>query len=575
MCVLVGMPVIPVVPAMAVEKADAKKAEAAGVRSASAQKTELTAANAADAGKKTDTKSSSNETGGSKAAAIVKDAISKSSDSGKKVEVSRQTDLKKAAESAKKQEAVGAKPAESAKKLEAKPVEKAKKPEAKPVESAKKVDAKPVTPEITGSKAAAVVKEALSNSRETAKSPAKADAKTTEPAAKAKGPIAKATKSTKKGSGSTAKVTESDVIPPVAPAIRPGGSAGGPSIKAADDAAFARQFVQSNSNSAKPASSAQGAQLNADNQGSRIARPGMPAPGSGSNASLDNQSLRIARPGMPVGGSGAGGQGTANGASGTASAPGTASGAPEASGAAGAASAPPAKASDVPPPLAPPVTTGGTASQVPKAPNANIQDEYPAVGSLEQVTFGTTNPGSPIEKRISTLESAIFAKTYETESLFDRTERLKRTLMGQSETDGGGSAPGAPDYGGTAGGPPTIPGAPFDPTQALTPDAAANLQALADLAYLEEFADKPENRKQEPSNVIEGFAAEVVNFERRKRGLPPLETDIMLTKMAKGHVVDLHNDERLEPYGFSWRQPRSQIHRPWWRGRCKREPRGN
>lgn len=575
MCVLVGMPMIPVVPAMAVEKASAKKPEATGakpVESAkapavkpveSAKKTDAKPVEGAkkqvETSKKTDGKQAAPDVGGSKAAAIVKEAVSKSSEGVKKPEGGKTAESKK--------------PVESTKMAGTKPVENAK--SVKPVESTKKTEAKPAAPEVTGSKAAAVVKEAVSNTQKSnptdkkegpasEKSTTKATqstAKATQSTTKATQSPTKATQSTTKASKSTTKVTESDVPPPVAPAIRSGNTAAGsPAIKGADDAAFARQFVQSKSNSAKPASSTPAAQQNADNQGTRIARPGMPAPTTGANASagsLDNQGSRIARPGMPIGGSGA--QGTANGAPNAAN--GQAANSAKTNGAGTANGAVPTKVSDTPPPVAPPVTTGGTANQVPKAPNANVQDDYPAVGSLEQVTFGTTNPGTPIEKRISTLESAIFAKTYETESLFDRTERLKRTLMGQSEDAGGGApaygapggpgygAPGGPAYGGTAGGAPVMPpGAPNygnDPSQQLSTDAQANMQALADLAYLEEFADKPENRKQEPSNVIEGFAAEIVNFERQKRGLPPLENDETLTKMAKAHVSDLHKTSAL------------------------------
>lgn len=582
MCLLVGTPVVQVVPAMAVEKKATKNVDKAGdqqVEEAKRQdakgtkplnsgaKAKTSGANPPGLGAKpeasggkpvkkatnSDTEPLVRESGSSKATEVVKEAVARTSGSTQKTETE------------KPQTSDGSKNAES--------------------ESAKKLE--------TGSRAAAVVKEAVS--RTAAKTNGSTKGNSPKGAAVAGSPKGAATK----GKATTAKVSQSDVVPPVAPSIRKGdATAGSPSLKTADDAAFARQFVQSQSNSAKPASAAQ---QNADNQSSRIARPGMPASGSGGvNPSLENQSPRIARPGMPAGGSGSGGAGSSghaagvqsnaagtaghatgvqSNAAGTAShangaarnVSGTASGASSgASGAAntggttantpapggsngfagGSSGAVPAKVSDSPPPLAPPVTTGGTASQVPKAPNANVQDEYPAVGSLEQVTFGTTNPSTPIEQRITTLESAIFAKTYETESLFDRTERLKRTLMGQDADTGGGGTPGygMPGYGGTAGGPPIgAPGSGFntDPSQPLSPDAVANMQALADLQYLEDFADKPENRKHEPPNVIEGFAAEVVNFERRKRGLPPLEGDEMLSKMAKSHIADLHKTSAL------------------------------
>lgn len=550
MCLLVGTPGVPVVPAMAAEKQSAKGVDKAGDRPlettkipdttgakplAPGTKPEASGAKPDATGAKPPVKTTTNsdtkplvrETGSSKAAEILKEAVANTSGNTQKAKTQNPQTSDKNAES------------ESAKKLE------------------------------TGSKSAAVVKEAVSRTAAKAKESAKS--KSPKGTAGVSSPKETAAVGTTKGGATggstkekatTAKVSDSEVVPPVAPAIRKGdATTGTPSLKTADDAAFARQFVQSQSNSAKPAA---GAQQNADNQSSRIARPGMPASGSGGvNSSLDNQSPRIARPGMPTGGSSSGGAGTTYHAGGVPSnAAGTASGA--SSGASGAANtggaaanspatggsngAAPTKVSDTTPPLAPPVTTGGTASQVPKAPDATVQDQYPAVGSLEQVTFGTTKPSTPIEQRITTLESAIFAKTYETESLFDRTERLKRTLMGQDADAGAGGTPGGGMPGYTTGGPPIgAPGTGFntDPSQPLSPDAVANMQALADLQYLEDFAGKPENCKHEPPNVIEGFAAEVVNFERRKRGLPPLEGDEMLSKMAKNHIADLHKTSAL------------------------------
>ncbi len=64
---------------------------------------------------------------------------------------------------------------------------------------------------------------------------------------------------------------------------------------------------------------------------------------------------------------------------------------------------------------------------------ATVQDNYPVVGKMETVLFGMTSPSLKISDRISAIEKNIFGKTYQGDSLYDRTERLKLNVLGSSE----------------------------------------------------------------------------------------------------------------------------------------------
>jgi len=162
--------------------------------------------------------------------------------------------------------------------------------------------------------------------------------------------------------------------------------------------------------------------------------------------------------------------------------------------------------------------------QAVKPSPASNTDGYPAVGQLEELTFGATRADSPIEERLTGLENAVFAHTYPEDSLFDRTERLKRTLLGESTAAGSAADP----YYETD---PNPPGWIDDPLAGQSEDQ--------ELAYLDELASRPENREAVPANVIAEFVLELFNLERRKRNMPPLENDELIQKMADEHVADM------------------------------------
>ncbi|MBX9667634.1 MAG: hypothetical protein K2X93_08460 [Candidatus Obscuribacterales bacterium] len=173
---------------------------------------------------------------------------------------------------------------------------------------------------------------------------------------------------------------------------------------------------------------------------------------------------------------------------------------------------------------------GSSADGKSTAPKSEVSDRaaqpsetYPAIGKLEQLTFGVARPDMSIEDRLVSLENAVFGKSYSHDSLFDRTERLKSTLLGKS-------APAPSGQPSDLGEPPS--GYIESPMGNAAPDAA-------ELQYLDEIVDRPDSHKKAPREVLDSFALELVNYERQRRGLGQLETNHLAKKMAEEHVKDL------------------------------------
>ena len=176
---------------------------------------------------------------------------------------------------------------------------------------------------------------------------------------------------------------------------------------------------------------------------------------------------------------------------------------------------------------APPIGKGssGSTATAGGASQPSPADMYPAIGKLEQLTFGTSKPDLQIEERLISLESAVFAKTYPNDSLFDRTERLKTTLLGK--------APSAEPPGGMVDdglGPPE--GFVDNPMANNSPDPA-------ELAYLDEIIDNPDNYKKTNRTILDAYALELINYERQRRALGVLQHNHLAQKMADEQIRDL------------------------------------
>ncbi|MCB9469659.1 MAG: hypothetical protein H6677_15435 [Candidatus Obscuribacterales bacterium] len=173
-------------------------------------------------------------------------------------------------------------------------------------------------------------------------------------------------------------------------------------------------------------------------------------------------------------------------------------------------------------PAAPPVVKGSGSADMPEIAG---EDKYPVVGRLENLTFGRTSPDRDVASRLSSLENSIFARTYSEESLFDRTERLKRTLLG-TDTYDPAMAVGAPDLD------------PYAYTDLDSPVLELRNKD-ADFSYLDEMAKNPDNREEQPLTVLQAYCEELINFERRKRNLEPLENDKLIQDMAEQQMVEM------------------------------------
>lgn len=147
---------------------------------------------------------------------------------------------------------------------------------------------------------------------------------------------------------------------------------------------------------------------------------------------------------------------------------------------------------------------------------------YPKIGKLENLTFGVNKPELAIEDRLVALETAVFARTYPHDSLFDRTERLETTLLGKNQIE----APPIPEDG-------PLPG------WAETPMTSTNGPDPSELMYLDEIIDRPDSYHKIDKATLDSFARELINFEREKRALGKLEHNHLAQKMADEHTRDL------------------------------------
>lgn len=148
---------------------------------------------------------------------------------------------------------------------------------------------------------------------------------------------------------------------------------------------------------------------------------------------------------------------------------------------------------------------------------------YPTVNKLEEMTFGQSEPDKPIQDRLSKLETAVYKKAFTSDTLFDRTERLKATLLG-------------PEYEEDMRIPqdnriPRI----TDDLQPATPPTGDN--ALA--AYFQQLADLPENQSEVSREEQEKYAIELINQERNRSGMGFLTQEPLANEVAKKHVEDL------------------------------------
>jgi hypothetical protein len=182
----------------------------------------------------------------------------------------------------------------------------------------------------------------------------------------------------------------------------------------------------------------------------------------------------------------------------------------------------------------------------PLVAGGNGKEQYPAIGNLENLTFGKALPQLPIEVRLSELEKAIFKNTFAGESLFDRTERLKHTILG-SDAD-------------------TV-----DPNSALGQEEARSnpgdwienphpsLEDSSPAHYLDAICAKPENNVPVSKEQASEFFIALVNDERRNSGLPPLSVEPVVQQLAAEHVAELAGRNCLSHYDSKGNNPDRRL----------------
>jgi hypothetical protein len=143
------------------------------------------------------------------------------------------------------------------------------------------------------------------------------------------------------------------------------------------------------------------------------------------------------------------------------------------------------------------------------------EDAYPVIGTLETAVFGAPGPTKQIDDRLSKLENAVFRKTFPDQSLFDRTERLKATLLGVQQ--------------------------PFDldPASAVNRSQFVEAGGQAMQSYYDDLAMRPENQVEVSDDELQRFYIELINAERQKFGFGPLAADELACKVAKDHDDEL------------------------------------
>lgn len=160
-----------------------------------------------------------------------------------------------------------------------------------------------------------------------------------------------------------------------------------------------------------------------------------------------------------------------------------------------------------------------------------MEDRYPVIGQLEQITFGSARPQMPIEERLTQLEQTIFHQTYPQLSLFDRSQKLRDTLLGPRVD------PDIP--------PPRIQARPPVQPPLPEPPAGENLP-LPDVpgqsapeAPPEALWSQPFFQEELTRSELERYALELVNEDRHQLGLHPLEWDDTAAHVAREQVEDL------------------------------------
>jgi len=167
-----------------------------------------------------------------------------------------------------------------------------------------------------------------------------------------------------------------------------------------------------------------------------------------------------------------------------------------------------------------------------------IKDQYPAIGNLESITLGQPHPDLRIEDRLADLEQSIFKKTFPNDSLFDRTERLKRTIIGADASD--------------------VPSS-LNSNNNWIDDPHPALESAQEVHYLDAIAALPENNESVSAKEASQFLFNLINNERKNYGLQGLANDDLADKMSLHMVQDLVRRDTLSHYDAKGDNPDRRL----------------
>lgn len=184
------------------------------------------------------------------------------------------------------------------------------------------------------------------------------------------------------------------------------------------------------------------------------------------------------------------------------------------------------------------VPAGGANNRTPNTVQRGVMgdDAYPTIGKLEEVTLGRRQPTLPIGERLSTLETVVFKRHFSDDSLFDRTERLKKTILGAIDPGPAAVTPSVLDS-------PDVVNPPLGGTQGL--------ETAQEIHYLDDLASRPENLMPSTPEQVGQFAVELINTERRNYGLSPVSPDNVAEKLAFEQVNDQAGRNALSHFSVS------------------------
>jgi uncharacterized protein YkwD len=162
--------------------------------------------------------------------------------------------------------------------------------------------------------------------------------------------------------------------------------------------------------------------------------------------------------------------------------------------------------------------------------SGNAEDNYPVIGTLETSIFGVATPATSIDERLAKLENAVYKKTFASESLFERTERLKATLLGLGSQEADPNAPGGS-------------------SRFIESSGGQNS------SYFDAIAALPENQTEVAPEELQRYFFMLVNGERQKFGYGALEPDQIAMKLAREHVGELGRRKALSHQDLKGNNP--------------------